>query len=120
MQDITKITANSYQHARNTIGEVLINRDDIRQCIRTICTTQKGDVPFAPEFGCDLFQAIGENPQDSIIYLKVIYLKEIPKQEPRCEVLDVNGFFDDKGKLQMTVNYKLKNNDLGEKVEFYV
>jgi len=118
--DTTKITTNSYQHKRNSIGEILTGRDDVRQSIRTICTTQKGSVPFAPEFGCDLLPAIDENPIISIQNLKVVYLKEIPRQEPRCEIIDVNGVFNDNGQLHMTINYKLKGNNLGEKVEVYV
>lgn len=118
--DTSKLTTTSWQHQRNSIGGVLIGREDVRQSIRTICTTQKGSVPFAPEFGCDLLPAIDENPAVSIQNLKVIYLKEIPKQEPRCEVIDVNGVYDDDGQLQMTINYKLKGNELGDKVEVYV
>lgn len=118
--DIRTITSKNWQHKHNTIGDVVIDKDDVKQCIRTIATTQKGSVPFASEFGCDLISGIGENPQETIANLKIIYLKEIPKQEPRCEIIDITGTFDDNGRVQMEIYYKLKNSDSAEKVEIYV
>ena len=119
MQDITQLKTKNFQHKRNTIGEIVLDDNDIAQCIKTICTTKKGSVPFAPEFGCDVFEAIGENPQASIDFLKTVFLKEIPKQEPRCQVTDVTGAFDDNGKIVMIVYFKKKSDNLTSKVEVY-
>lgn len=118
--DTTKINTKNWQHKRNSIGEIVEDIYDIKQCIRTIATTQKGSVPFAPEFGCNLMEAIGENSQDSIDYLCAIYLKEIPRQEPRCSIIEINGVFDENGKILMKVYFKNSINNLTEKTEFYV
>ena len=120
MQDITKLKTKNWQHKRGTMGEVVTDIYDIEQCIQTIAMTEKGEVPFAPEFGCPNIKAIGENPQDSIEYLTVVYLKELPRQEPRCEIIDITGNFDDNGRVKMTIYFKDKLNNLTDKTEFYI
>lgn len=120
MQNTIQLHTKNWQHKRNSIGEVVYNIYDIKQCIRSIAMTQKGSVPFAPEFGCDIMSAIGENSDDAIENLIIIYTKEIPRQEPRCEIIDITGSFDGNGKICMIVYFKDTTNNLTDKTEVYV
>ncbi len=119
-QDITKLTTKNWQHKRNTIGEVAVDIYDIEQCIKTIATTQKGEVPFMPELGINFLEGIGEESENAILYYKTQYLKEIPRQEPRCEVIDVTGKFDENGQIKMVVYFKEILNDLPRKTEVWI
>ncbi len=118
--DITKLNKKNWQHKRNTIGEVVQGSDDIKQCIETIMTTDKGSVPFMPELGTNVIEAIGENSEDAINIAIAIYKKEIPLQEPRCAITDITGVCDDNGHIHITVYYKEKSTGYTDKVERYI
>jgi len=120
MTDITKLQTKNWQHKRGTIGGIASNIDDIRQCINTICSIDKGEVPFMPELGADIFGAIGENSDDAIDIIKSVLLKEIPKQEPRCEITDITGSKDENGGVKLTIYFKEKMTGLTDKTEVYV
>jgi len=120
MTDITALTTKNWQHARGEIGGVVTGIEDIKQCIYTICTVNKGDVPFMPELGTEIIDAIGENSGSAIDIIRAVWLKEIPLQEPRCEITDVTGTFDDNGRIKMTIYFKEKLTGLTDKQEVYV
>lgn len=120
VQDITKLNTKNWQHKRGTIGLVVQEIFDIKQCVDTIVSTPKGSVPFAPEFGCEQIEAIGENSIDAIDILRAIWLKEIPLQEPRCEITEITGDFDDNGDCFMTIYFKDKKSNISEKIERYI
>ncbi|MCD8024757.1 MAG: hypothetical protein LUE64_04410 [Candidatus Gastranaerophilales bacterium] len=94
-----------FQHQRNSIGGIVTGLDDVKQCVSSIISTQKGTIPFMPEFGCDLLPAIGEIGQNAIDYLIAVYSREIPLQEPRVEVDTVAGEADENGKITMNVYF---------------
>ena len=118
--DITKLNTKNWQKRRNTIGGIASNIDDIRQCINTICSLDKGEVPFMPELGADIFEAIGENSDDAINIIKSVLIKEIPKQEPRCEITDITGLYDENGRIKITIYFKEKMTGLTDKTEVYI
>ncbi len=118
--DITKLTTKNWQHERNTIGKVVTETDDIKQCIHTICTTRKGKVPFMPEFGTDIFEAVGENSDDAIEIITAVLTKEIPLQEPRCEITEITGIKTAEGKVKITIYYKEKRTGITQKTEIYL
>ena len=120
MQEITKLQTKNWQHARNTIGGIATETDDIKQCIHTICTTRKGKVPFMPEFGTDVIDAIGENSDDAIEIITALLTKEIPIQEPRCEITEVTGTKDTEGRIKITVYFKEKRTGITQKTEIYL
>lgn len=99
----------NWQHKRNTIGDIVQDEMDVEQCIKTIAGTLKGSVPLMPELGCDTISAVGEKGGNAIDRLITIYTKEIPKQEPRCEILFITGEYSEDGRVHMKINYKYKN-----------
>lgn len=108
MQNIKKIKTKYWQHKRGSIGEIAVGIHDIKQCVDTVITTNKGTVPLMPELGCDQIEAIGETPEVAIDILKTIWLKEIPLQVPRCEVIDIVGESNDDGRILMKIYFKDK------------
>lgn len=119
-QDITKLTIKNWQKRRNTIGEIAEGTEDIKQCIKTICTVRKGKIPFMPEFGTEIFEAIGENSDDAIDIITAILKKEIPKQEPRCEITDLTGTKKENGEIKITVYFREKNTGITDKQEVFI
>lgn len=120
IQDITKIKTKNWQHKRNSIGEVVTEIDDIAQCVTSIIETSKGSVPLCPELGTNIIEAIGENTEDAIEIAKAIYAKEIPIQEPRCELLDITAEKDDNGKIIIKPYLQQKSTGKVIKIERYI
>ena len=118
--DITKINTRKWQHKRNTLGEIIQGTDDIRQCIQTILQVVKGSIPFMPELGTDIIEAIGENTEDAIDIGIAIITKEIPLQEPRAEVLDVTGDKEENGTTHFVIYFKDKTTNLTDTTEVWV
>ena len=120
IQNTKKIKTKNWQHKRGTIGEIVTDMNDIAQCVVSIMELTKGSVPFMPELGTNVMEAIGENTEEAIEIAAAIYEKEIPIQEPRCEVIEITGMKDANGKIKITVYIKEKNNDNTIKVERYI
>lgn len=118
--DITKLQTKNWQKRRNTIGDVAVGIEDIKQCIYTICTTKKGSIPFMPEFGTDIFETIGENSDDAIDTISAVWTKEVPIQEPRCEITDITGTKYENGEIKMTIYFKEKSTGMTEKQEVFI
>lgn len=120
IQDITKLKTKNWQHKRGTIGDVATEIDDIAQCVTSIMELTKGSVPFCPELGTNVIEAIGENTEDAIEIATAIFAKEIPIQEPRCEILDITCEKDDNGKILTKVYLQAKHTGETIKIERYV
>ena len=118
--DITKLENQTYQHKRNTIGDIVQGIYDIKQCIDTIISTTKGEVPFMPELGTNVIEAVGENMEMAEDIAVAIFSKEIPLQEPRAEIIDISSEKNDNGRLLVKVHFKEKATNLTEKTERYV
>lgn len=120
IQDITKIKTKNWQHKRGTIGEVVTEIDDIAQCVTSIMEITKGSVPLCPELGTDVIRAIGENTEDAIEIATAIFSKEIPIQEPRCEILDITAEKNENGKIKIKLYIQTKTNSKTKKIERYI
>ncbi len=120
-KDITNIHSKNWQHKRGSIGDIAINNEDIKQCINSIFATSKGEVPLNPEAGTNIIEAIDENPEDAAeIAIKTAY-KEIPRQEPRCEILQtVPEININTGELKLTIYFKNKKTNITDKTEVYI
>ncbi len=118
--DITKITTNNWQHKRGSIGEIVTGIEDIKQCIDTIMSVSKGDIPLMPEFGTEIITAVGESADDAIEIITAIFSKEIPKQEPRCELVNITGSKTDTGRLRIKVQFKEKSTSETTSSEIYI
>lgn len=106
MQDITEIQTQYWQKKRNYIGEVVTDLDDIEQCYDNIFNIVKGEVPFNPNIGTNMIEAIGQKPKDALQIVKTIVLKEFKKQEPRAEVVKISSNYDENGKINIFVTFK--------------
>jgi phage baseplate assembly protein W len=110
----------SYQHKRNSFGEIVSNISDIKQCVETIINTTKGEIPFCPELGTEIIKAIGENQDDAINIAIAIFSKELPKQEPRIEITDITGTKTDTGRIYIKIYYRAKGSNEIQKTEIYI
>ena len=118
--NIKNIITASWQHKRNTIGEIVQDSADIKQCIKNILTTAKGSMPFMPEFGTDIIQAVGEKSPDAADIAIAIVSKELPVQEPRIEVNAVSFEYDEYGKVIIKINYTEKATGINDYTEVYI
>ena len=116
----TQLHTKNWQHKRNTIGEIATDINDIKQCIDTICSTDKGSIPFMPEFGTEAMQALGENSDDAIDMISALWKTEIPKQEPRCEVTEITGVKEDNGRIKMKIYFREKSTKITQTTEVYI
>ena len=106
------------QHKKG--GGVAYGFEDIQQCLDTIFHNEKGEVPLQPNIGCNILEAIGENPDNALQIAKTIVLKEFPLQEPRIEVVDVKTYYLENFKLAVQVKYKSKLTSEERISEYYV
>ena len=107
--DIKEIETNNWQKKFDTIGEIVTENEDIEQCFNTILNTVKGECPLQPNIGSNLFDAIGENPQNASQIIKTIIYKEFPVQEPRAKILDVKISSDEDNIFKMIVEIQWQN-----------
>lgn len=104
--DIRELKTKFWQHKAGSFGEVVCDLEDIGQCYKTILGLTKGDVPLQPNLGADIIQAIGENQDDAERIIKAICFNELPVQEPRGDVLDVEVSSDANGHYKVKIKYK--------------
>lgn len=118
--NITDLKTKNFQHKRNTVGEIVTDLDDIQQCYENIFALTKGEVPLAPNLGADILEAIGKNPDEAMRIVKTIAFKELPKQEPRGEILSVKSSYDTNGKLKVKIHFRSKITQAERTAYFYV
>lgn len=67
------------------------NEDSVKQSIRNIILTNKGERPFYPEFGSNIRNMLFENiTPDRLIIMKDIIKEAIKNYEPRANVINVD------------------------------
>lgn len=120
MINIKKIKSKHFQHKLNTIGEVVTDIEDIEQCYDTIFNVAKGSCPLLLNLGSDIIDAIGQNPKKAERIIKTILLKELPIQEPRAEVLDIQTEFDTNGKMLVRIHFQSKLTNEERTKTYYV
>ncbi|MBR1754031.1 hypothetical protein IJ732_04265 [bacterium] len=118
--NIKEIKTKYWQKKRGTVGDIVTDLDDIEQCYDTIFNTVKGEIPFKPDIGTNIFEAIGEKPKDAIQIAKTIILKEFPKQEPRAEITSINTSYNENGKIVITVKFQSKLTKEERRKTYYV
>jgi len=66
------------------------NEESVKESIRNIIMTNKGERPFQPNFGCDIRKMLFDNftQQTSLLVDKIIR-SAIIRYEPRADVTDV-------------------------------
>tara|TARA_A200000159_G_C7320545_1_gene338686 strand:- start:14 stop:427 length:414 start_codon:yes stop_codon:yes gene_type:complete len=86
-----------------------VNENAVRDSIRNLVLTDRGERLFQPDIGCDIRGSLFENiDQNTILILKENIRSTIKTFEPRCEVKDV------------IVNANIDKNEIFVKIIFSV
>ena len=83
----------------------------IKQAVRMIIQTRKGEKPFEPNFGCNLHNMLFEN-FDSVVRLAMISTIEnaLENYEPRIELINVDvRDYSDRNAVKIDVEYRIKS-----------
>jgi phage baseplate assembly protein W len=88
-----------------------VNESSVRESIKNIVLTNKGERLFQPDFGCDVRASLFENiDATTIIILKDNIEKAITTYEPRCIVRSVEIIADlDTNNIQATILFSVIN-----------
>ncbi len=79
--------------------------ESIRQCIRVILTTSKGEVPFRPRFGLSPENLLDGRKKDVDIVYDVV--EQLEAYEKRIEVKKVKVSPTDIGQKTVTIHYTI-------------
>ena len=120
MQNINEIETPYWQKKRGTIGEVVTDLDDIEQCYDNIFNISKGEIPFKPNIGSNIIEAIGKKQPDAVQIAETLITEEFTKQEPRAEVVSVSSTTDSNGKIVINVTFQSKLTREERSKKYYV
>jgi phage baseplate assembly protein W len=110
------ITAQDWSLKLGAIGEVVVDLDDIGQCIRIILSTPKGSDPHRPLFGSDLYKYIDYPVTQAIPHIVRESVAAITLWELRVEVVSVVPVIDG-SHVTLQVEWKLRGRSEIEKTE---
>lgn len=120
MNNIKDIQTPYWQKKRGTIGEVVTDMDDIEQCYDNIFNITKGGVPFQPNIGSNILEALGQKTQDALQIVKTLISEEFSIQEPRAEVVSVSTEYDENGKISVFVTFQSKSTKEERSKKYYI
>jgi phage baseplate assembly protein W len=86
--------------------------DSVRQGIFLLLTTIPGERVMRPDYGCELHQLVFSPNDDTTAGLAIHYVRRaLDMFEPRIEVtrLDAGANPDDPGRLDITLEYRLRS-----------
>lgn len=92
---------------------ILTNEEAVKESIRNLVFTNRGERLFQPEVGCDVLSQLFENfTQDTIDTVRNMILETLRAYEPRADVLgvDVGGDIDS-NELIVTISFLLINSN---------
>jgi len=90
-----------------------LNENAIKESIKNIVLTNKGERPFQPQFGCDLDKLLFESatPQ-TFDLIKSVVTDAIETYEPRCDLMSVDVLGDiDSNQVYVTIMFRIINTD---------
>jgi phage baseplate assembly protein W len=68
-----------------------VDENSVKESVRNIVLTNRGERLFQPEIGCDIRQLLFENiSTDTIIIAKEIIRTAIENYEPRCSIIGID------------------------------
>lgn len=70
-------------------GDVVVDDDDVSQCLAVIVMTRPGEVPHEPEFGCDLWEYVDRPVNEVQLFVSTAVINAVRRWEPRVEVFGV-------------------------------
>lgn len=90
MIEINELLSSDFQmRLYGTSGEVVVDDDDVSQCLAVIVMTRPGEVPHEPEFGCDLWEYVDRPVNEVQLFVSTAVINAVRRWEPRVEVLGV-------------------------------
>jgi phage baseplate assembly protein W len=90
-----------------------INEESVKESIKNLILTDRGERPFQPEVGCDVRSLLFENvSEDTFANIRTMIETTIQSFEPRCELLgvDVTGRTDS-NEVSVTITFFVINNE---------
>lgn len=118
--DIRTINTPYWQHKRGSIGEIVTDTEDIEQCCDNIFNIIKGEVPYQPNIGTNITEAIGRNPKEALEIVRTIIFKEFSYQEPRIKIISVVSEYDENGKIVINIKFQNKETKEEKEKKYYV
>ena len=68
-----------------------VDENSVKESVRNLVLTNRGERLFQPEIGCDIRQLLFENVSaDTIIIAKEIIRTTIENYEPRCNIIGID------------------------------
>lgn len=89
--NVNDIKTNNWALSAVNQGEVVLDLEDINQCITIILATVKGTDPLRPEFGCDILKWIDKPVNQAIPNIIKEAVAAINLWEPRVIVTKANA-----------------------------
>lgn len=108
---------------RNTVTKdtgVVKNENAIKQSLRNLVLTRKGEKLFQPEVGCEVFNLLFE-PLDPMTgdAIRDEIINTLNQYEPRISLIDVDvKAVDVYNKFDVTIDYRIVGQPILETVEF--
>lgn len=90
-----------------------VNEEAVKESIRNLVLTQRGERPFQPDLGCDVRSMLFENitPQ-TLVMIETSIKDVINTYEPRCTLVAVDATASaDSNEVTVTIVFVLINND---------
>lgn len=108
---INELDTKNWSHQLGTVGGIVTESEDIKQCYETIFTTQKGTVVFNPNLGWEILKFISRPMPELEHEMKTELIRELNWQEPRGAVTDVTFSYPapEKGHLAAVISFIDKN-----------
>lgn len=90
-----------------------VNEQAVKESIKNLILTNKGERPFQPELGCDVRKMLFENTDTQTLdTIQSIIVDTIDQYEPRCSLLAVDVIGDvDSNSISITIVFRLINTD---------
>lgn len=111
--NIYKLNTSNWQHKLNSVGDVVVDADDISQCYELIFKTQKNSVVLNPNLGWNLIDYLGKPLNLVENEMKKELKQALIIQEPRAIVNKITLSYENtsdfaQGHLTLTVNFTVK------------
>lgn len=90
-----------------------LNEESVKESIRNLVLTDRGERLFQPEIGCDIRFHLFENiAPDTLSDIRTAIYNTIESYEPRCQLIDVDVTGrNDSNALQVTITFIVINSE---------
>lgn len=107
-QDIKQLDTTNWQHKIGSVGEIVIDTDDIEQCYETILNVSPGSIPFIPLLGASLLNLIDQPSDRAVSKIKHNIKNALNIQEPRATVTNIDISSKTPGIIEFFIEYQDK------------